>query len=88
MQLLLILSDSVEINPGPRAPTFPCEECHKAMSIDPSIACDNCDQWVHKSCINMNTIVFEAYQDNSSMEWLCCSCDLPNVASKFFDTTN
>ena len=36
----------------------------------------------------MNTIIFEAYQDNSLMEWLCCSCGLPNVASKFFDTTN
>ena len=27
----------------------------------------------------MNRIIFEAYQDNSSMEWLCCSCGLPNV---------
>ena len=48
IQLLLILSGSVEINPGPRAPKFPCEECHKAVSIGPSIACDNCDQWFHK----------------------------------------
>ena len=40
IQLLLILGDSVEINPGPRAPKFPCEECHKAVSIDLSIACD------------------------------------------------
>ena len=36
-------SSSVKINPGPRAPKFLCGECHKAMSIDPSIACDNCD---------------------------------------------
>ena len=36
----------------------------------------------------MNTIIFEAYQDNSLMECLCCSCSLPNVASKFFETTN
>ena len=36
----------------------------------------------------MNTIIFEAYQDNSSMEWLCCSSGLLNVASKLFETTN
>ena len=82
IQLLLILSGSVEINAGPRAPKFPCEECHKAVSIGPSITCDNCDQWFHKSYINMNTIIFEAYHDNSSMEWMYCCCGLPNVASK------
>ena len=58
------------------------------MSIDPSAACDNCNQWFHKPCVNMDTIISEAYQDNSSMEWLCCSCSFPNVASKLFDTTN
>ena len=30
----------------------------------------------------------EAYQNNSSMEWLCCSCGLPNVGRKLFDTTS
>ena len=43
IQLLLILSGSVEINPGHITPKFPCGECHKAVSIGPSIACDNCD---------------------------------------------
>ena len=65
VQLLLVLSGSVEINPGPRVPKFPCRECHKAVSIGPSIACDNCDQWFHKSCINMNAIIFEAYQQTA-----------------------
>ena len=88
IQLLLILSGSVEINPGLRAPRFPCGECHKAVSIDPSIACDNCHQCFHESCINMNTIIFETYQDNTSIKWLCCSCGLSNVAIKLFETTN
>ena len=37
IQLLLIFSGSVEINPGPRVPKFPCRESHKAVSIGPSI---------------------------------------------------
>ena len=36
----------------------------------------------------MSAIIFESYKENSSMEWLCCSCGLLNVASKLFDTTN
>ena len=83
IQLLLILSGSVEINPGLRAPRFPCGECHKAVSIDPSIACDNCHQCFHESCINMNTIIFETYQDNTSIKWLCCSCGLAMLQSNY-----
>ena len=83
----MILSGSVEINPVPGVPKFPCDECHKAVSFDPSMVCDNCNQWFQKTFVNMNTIIFELYQDNSSMECLCCSYGLPNVASRFFDTT-
>ena len=36
----------------------------------------------------MNTIMFQAHPANTSIKWLCCSCGLPNVASKLFDTTN
>ena len=40
----MILSGSVEINPVPGVPKFPCDECHKAVSFDPSMVCDNCNQ--------------------------------------------
>ena len=43
IQLLLILSGSVKINPDPIARRFPCGECHKAVSIGPSTACGSCD---------------------------------------------
>ena len=33
----------------------------------------------------MNKIIYETYQNNDSMEWLCCSYGLPNVGSKLFD---
>ena len=85
IQLLFILSGSVEINPGPRALQFSCRECHKALCICPLITWDICDQWFHTSCVNMNNIIFETYQNNDSMECLCCSYGLPNVGSKLFD---
>ena len=51
-----------------------------AVTVQPSI------EW--NPILKKNTIIFEAYLDKSSMEWLCCSCSLPNVASKLLDTTN
>ena len=83
IKLLMIPNCSVEINPGLRASRVPCEGCHKAVSIGPSIACDNCDQWFHKSCINMNTIIFEVYQDNSSVKWYAVVVVFPMLQANY-----
>ena len=40
---LVSFNYSIEINPGPREPKFPRGECHKQVSIDPTITFDNCD---------------------------------------------
>ena len=42
--LLLCTTGDVEINPGPKAPKFPCAICYKAVKqCDPAICCDNCE---------------------------------------------
>ena len=64
IQLLLILSGSVEINPGPRARSFPCGECHKAVSIGPS------SMWQLWSMVSK---ILHKH------EWLCCGCGLRDV---------
>ena len=55
-QLLLVLSGSVEINPGPRLRKvkFPCGKCSKAVkNTDKSIACDDCNLWYYKECVSL-----------------------------------
>ena len=57
--LCLILSGQVEVNPGPRPPKYPCGECSKAVVYGKeggSIACDTCDRWFHRECMQMNSI--------------------------------
>ena len=70
IQMLLIISGSVEINPGPKVKN-PCGECKKSVKFYNSIACDECSQWYHMECIGMNDIIQNCYFDNSDLEWIC-----------------
>ena len=44
LQLLLIISGNVELNPIPRTPKYPFGECGNAVAIN-SISCDICNTW-------------------------------------------
>ena len=61
-QLLLMLSGSVETNPGPARIKFPCGECRLPVKNNQnSINCDNCQQWYHQKCTGMNNSIFDCY---------------------------
>lgn len=84
--LSLLLAGDVELKPGPRsslssaAIKFPCGICKKACtwsSRKPSIACDDCNTWFHKDCLNMPTAVFRGITTADS--WRCCQCGMPNL---------
>jgi len=48
IQLLLLVSGSVEMNPGPARVKFPSGECKRAVTKKGNaIACDQCLQWFH-----------------------------------------
>ncbi|CAG2204419.1 unnamed protein product [Mytilus edulis] len=74
----------IEQNPGPRHPKFPCGICKKACKLQ-SIACDECDQWLHKICIGMSTTEFSRL-GNSSDTWKCPNCAAPNNSSIIYST--
>ena len=84
-RLILLLISGIEPNPGP-ASRYPCGVCgHEVEDFGrPSIACNTCDQWSHKSCLGMNTSVFEAYA-NKSVSWFCPGCASPNHSSIVYD---
>ena len=81
MRLLLLLS-GIESNPGPTK--YPCGECNKQARYGRSMACDNCSKWYHKSCIEMRTIVYDCYTENSKLEWKCCNCAIKNISFSLF----
>ncbi|XP_048588419.1 uncharacterized protein LOC125572237 [Nematostella vectensis] len=82
---LLLLSGSVEPNPGPNY-KFPCGICSKPVRINQrGIQCDFCDIWSHIRCLNMNTIIYDALA-NSSCVWECCACGMPNFSSSLLDS--
>ena len=83
-QLLLVMSGTVEVNPGPK---YPCGECHKAVSSGASIACDICNQWFHLNCTSMSNNIFECYELNENLEWQCPGCVFTNISDGLFDSS-
>lgn len=73
--LLLLIISGIEPNPGPKA-KFPCAICSKACKLN-SIACDDCNQWLHKVCLGMSSTEFSRL-GNSEDTWICPNCSRPN----------
>ena len=82
--LVLLNVNDCHPNPGPRAPKYPCHICSKACTWSTtvfSVACNNCELWHLKHCLNMNTQTYEALD----ISWYCCNCGLPNFNTCLFE---
>jgi hypothetical protein len=87
--LKIILSNQVEVNPGPSANTssdsikYPCYICNiPVLWSDKGVACDKCDQWYHTKCINMSSQVYHGL--DMSTNWYCNKCETPNDISALY----
>ena len=86
--LLLMQAGDLHPNPGPYQPKFPCVICEKAAKWNQrAVCCDKCDGWFHVSCMNMNTVVYDALA-NSSISWICCQCGMPNFSDSLFSKSD
>ena len=80
LNLVLLKSGDVELNPGPRQPKCPCGSCDRAVTWNShGIQCDGCDRWFHTRCIGMESKEYQELR-NSSTVWLCNRCGLPNIS--------
>ena len=41
-------------------------------------------KWYHVECLNLSNEIYEALA-NTSVEWICCNCGLPNFSSSLFE---
>ena len=78
----LLLIGEIEQNPRHRWPKFPYAVCSTACNTK-YIACDDCDQWMHKSCIGLPTAEFSALC-SSEERWSCPNCLKPNNSSTVY----
>ena len=70
--------------PPKRKPQFPCGICERAVTwsrTKPSVACDDCNTWYHKSCLGMSSQIFRGIKPDTP--WQCDRCGIPN----FMDST-
>ena len=82
LKLILILSNGIELNPGPRnASSFPCGYCDQSLKwSDQGVCCREGNIWHHKSCGDISTKEM-AYLEHSIVVWLYCKCESVNVDS-------
>ena len=86
-QLLLILSGTVEVNPGPSRIKFPCVECGQAVKTENSIACDACNCWFHSCCTSISEVLFQCYIKDTDLEWICTKCAVQDISSDLFNSS-
>ena len=82
--ILITCASDVELNPGPRTPKYPCQICHKAVTMkQQGVACDDCNLWYHAKCMHMTTTVYNCL---NNVSWHCVACGMPQFTSSFFDS--
>lgn len=81
-RMTLLLISGLHPNPGPRRPKYPCGVCSYACKTG-VLACDDCDQWLHKECVGMSTSLFMRLGDSSD-PWTCPSCSCKNKSTKVY----
>jgi hypothetical protein len=83
--LLLIISE-VETNPGPIK--YPCGVCSMACRWNQkALACDDCDQWFHTSCMGVSHSAYDNLA-NTSVSWYCTNCNRPNHSTLPYDLSS
>ena len=88
--LKILLSNQVELNPGPRTPRWPCGSCGKNVNWKAkALECDSCSTWYHVDCQGgMKSFMYDILGEASQLSWHCLKCGLPNLSTSYFKETS
>ena len=85
---IIMLVHDTELNPGPRAPKYPCGYCGKAVTWkDMGVCCDRCEKWFHVDCQGISEKAY-SYLGKTEVSWECLTCGLPNFSTAFLNSTS
>ena len=62
-----------------------CRSCHKEVKqSQQAICCDTCQQWIHRSCSDMNGRRYNECRKLTHFQWTCnkCRCDEVEITDK------
>ena len=67
MLYLLVLENDIELNPGPRAPKYPCGVCQKPVTWKhKAICCDTCNNWFHTQYESIRETIYDTVQNSNT----------------------
>ena len=68
-------------HPGPE---FPCRHCDLEVQWDQTgVCCDDCQNWYHTNCKNINSVVYEVLGMWNKKEVMHCHCGTNNIAPRW-----
>ena len=70
---------SIPKPPPKRKQKFLCSICERAVTwsrTKPSVACDDCNTWYQKSCLDMSSQIFQGIRPDTP--WQCDKCGIQN----------
>ena len=88
LSCLILLCGDVEPNPGPALGhnQYGCGFCEDlCRSGQGAVACDNCSQWFHKSCVSMSS---DSLVRIANEDWKCYRCQSRNNSSFLYHAYN
>ena len=77
-------SPNIPKPPPKRKLKFSCGICERAVTwsrTKPSVTCDDCNIWYHKSCLGMSSQIVQGLKPDTA--WQCDRCGIPH----FMDST-
>ena len=88
--ILILLSNDVNINPGPKSTTIQeCSICNKPAGNENTLQCNTCNLLYHISCSGTEKQELEMVHQNSSFQWICPSATCsPNLKQGNNQTSN
>ena len=94
---LLVLSNDVSLNPGPKSVTAEpasqmgkskCASCNKTIRRNlAAILCSSCALCLHAKCLGLSRNDINRLK-TSTEQWICLACSLPTVNDSFFESPN